>query len=171
MQEDNQDFDKLLAEEIEARLLIREGAYFETPRSSFFGIKRKPRKWHIKPLVYGTIIEANIYAIKIKMNLSEDQFSSIISEMDKNIDPQVNFIATCFLHSKWKIKLFRTLLAKYLMWKINPEIAQRICIGILQMYDLKNFTDSIRLIGTVTSPQEPTLIDTNLPGSNLPTES
>ncbi|OPB98924.1 hypothetical protein BAS10_04450 [Elizabethkingia meningoseptica] len=166
----DKEFNELLAEELEARLLIQQGAYFETPRSSLFGFKRKAKKWHVKPLVYGTIIEANVYAVKIKMNLNEDRLSSILTEMDNNIEPQLNFIATCVLHDKWKIKLFRRCLAKYLMWKLNPETVHKICIGILQMYDLKNFTDSIRLIGTITSPQEPALIDLNTQGLNQPTE-
>ncbi|MDV3750659.1 hypothetical protein CMU19_04530 [Elizabethkingia anophelis] len=168
--QDNIEFDQLLAEELEARLLVNEGFYFETSKKRFLGFGKNYIKWHIKPLTYGTIIHANVHAVKIKMSINDDNVSSVISEMDDNIIPQIDFIATCLLHSKWKIKLFRKILSRYLLWKLSPEKALKICVGIIRMYDLRNFMNSIRLIGTITSPQEPNLVDGNSQGSDQPTE-
>lgn len=142
--------DRILAEQQEANILIKEGFYFEIGK----------RKWHIKPLVFGTIAKANKYAVNMKMNIVENDNASMFAELDKNIKPLLNFIAVCILHSKWKIWLFTKILSKYLEWKLSPEMALKIALAILQMYDLGNFITSIRMIGqtTVTSPK-PSLID------------
>lgn len=142
--------ERILAEQEEAKLLIKEGFFFEIGK----------RKWHIRPLVFGAITEANKYAVNMKLNIVESDNASMFSELDKNIKPLLNFIAVCILNSKWKIWFFKKILAKYLEWKLNPDMALKIVLAILQMYDLGNFITSIRMIGqtTITSPK-PNLID------------
>ncbi|WP_426473446.1 hypothetical protein [Chryseobacterium balustinum] len=150
------------AEEKEADLLIEHG----------FKINIGKREFHIKPLHFGTITQANKYAVKLKVNLLSDDNSSVFKEMEKNIDPLMRFIAVSILHDYWKVKLFTGLLSKYLKWKLNPQIASKMSIAILQMYDIKNFITSIRIIGqmTITSPKETSLVDGKTPVSNLSTE-
>lgn len=149
-------------EEKEADQLIEHG----------FKINIGKREFHIKPLRYGTITFANRYAVKLKVNLMSDDNSSLFKEMEKNIDPLMRFIAVSILHDKWKILLFTGLLAYYLKWKLNPQVALKMSIAILQMYDIKNFITSIRLIGqmTITSPKETNLVDGKAQVSNPSTE-
>lgn len=139
------------AEKKESELLIQRGVVFDIGE----------RKFEIKPLVFGTITHANKYAVDLKINLTSDDNASVFNEVGNNISPLMNFIAVCILHSRWKIILFRNLLAWYLKWKLNPEKALKIAMVILQMYDIKNFITSIRLIGqmTITSPKETSLVD------------
>ncbi|WP_121460047.1 hypothetical protein [Chryseobacterium defluvii] len=155
------------AEKKEADELIHRGFYFDIGK----------RKWEIKPLVFGTISHANKYALDLKINLLSDDNSSVFKEIEKNIKPLMSFIAVCILHHKWKIKLFTRILSVYLKWKLDPSKALKICVAILQMYDIKNFTTSISLIGQMTitkpnpkSPKETSLVDGKTQVSSLSSE-
>jgi hypothetical protein len=149
-------------EEKEADLLIEKGFYFNVGK----------REIHIKPLVFGTITHANKHAVNLKINILSDDNTSVFKEVNRNVDPLMKFIAVCVLHKSWKIKLFSGLLAKYLKWKLSPQIALKITLAILQMYDIANFITSIRLIGqtTITSPKETSLVGGKVPVSNPSTE-
>lgn len=139
-------------EQKEAELLADNGFFFETGKI----------KWYIKPLRFGTIIKANKYAVDLKINLVTEDNASLFKEFNNNTKPLMRFIAVCVLGSRWKIALFTKLLARYFEWKLKPKDALGITIAILQMYDLKNFIPTIRLIGqmTITSPnQEEAMID------------
>lgn len=156
--------EKLIREKAEADLLRKHGFIFETVSTSFLKRWFPLRSWQIRPLCFGTIIEANKYAVDIKMNLGDEDISTLLKEMNFNIEPLINFISVSILHSKFKILLFRKILSLYLKWHLKPEDAFKITLAILQMYDLGNFIHSIRTIGqtTLTSPKPETpLIDTN----------
>jgi len=145
------DKEKLTAEEEEVKLLIDEGFIFET-KSRFS--KSKTRKWHIKPLLYGTILQANKYAMQIKINNTADSFATVAEHQNKTVLPLFNFIATCYLGGYFKIKLLRWFFSWYFMWKIQPKDSYKMSLAIMQMYDLKNFYYSIGMIQTITSPQQ-----------------
>lgn len=149
-------------EEKESNQLIEKGFFFNVGK----------RELHIKPLVFGTIAQANKYAVDLKINILSDDNASVFKEVNRNIDPLMKFIAVCVLAKKWKIKLFSGLLAKYLKWKLNPQTALKITLAILQMYDIANFITSIRLIGqtTITNPRETNLVDGKAQVSNPSTE-
>ena len=153
--------EQILQEQKESDLLRNHGFIFETRRKTLF-LKWFPKiSWHIKPLCFGTIVESNKYAIDLKLNVNDENIADLISEMQKNINPLINFISVSLLHSKWKILLFRKVLTAYLKWHLKPEEAFKIVLAIMQMYDLANFITSIRLIGTITSPRETNLVDGN----------
>ena len=149
-------------EEEESNQLIEKGFFFNVGK----------RELHIKPLVFGTIAQANKYAVDLKINILSDDNASVFKEVNRNIDPLMKFIAVCVLAKQWKIKLFSGLLAKYLKWKLNPQTALKITLAILQMYDIANFITSIRLIGqtTITNPRETNLVDGKAQVSNPSTE-
>ncbi|KUJ56451.1 hypothetical protein [Chryseobacterium aquaticum] len=149
-------------EEKESNQLIEKGFFFNVGK----------RELHIKPLVFGTIAQANKYAVDLKINILSDDNASVFKEVNRNIDPLMKFIAVCVLAKPWKIKLFSGLLAKYLKWKLNPQTALKITLAILQMYDIANFITSIRLIGqtTITNPRETNLVDGKAQVSNPSTE-
>lgn len=161
----NHNISKEEAEKNEANLLIEKGFVFDIGN----------RKFQIKPLVFGTITYANKHAVDLKINLTSEDNASVFNEVGKNVTPLMKFIAVCILHKRWKIILFTNFLSWYLKWKLNPEKALKISMVILQMYDIKNFITSIRMIGqlTITSPKSPTetsLVDGNQPVSNPSTE-
>ncbi|MCJ8153248.1 hypothetical protein MKJ01_05665 [Chryseobacterium sp. SSA4.19] len=145
-------------EQKESDLLIEKGFVFNIGK----------REIHIKPLYFGTITQANKYAVDLKINILSDDNTSVFKEVNRNVEPLMKFIAVCILHDYWKIKLFSGLLAKYLKWKLSPQIALKITLAILQMYDIANFITSIRLIGqtTITNPKETSLVDGKVPVSN-----
>ena len=153
MQNSDEFLDPIQAEMNEAKLLVEEGLIFETESRSIFRFIKKKRYWHIKPLNFGTILHANRYAMELKMNFQDNSINAAITEMDVNIKPLVNYISVCVLGSKWKIKLFRRILTNYFLWRLSPNKSLKLALGIMQMYDLPNFITSIRLIGTITSPQ------------------
>lgn len=124
----------------EAEVLANEGINYKA------GLFR----FHIKPLNFGTISKANIEALKMKVNLIDDEQKTLIENYQENINPLINFIAICTLGSCLKIKLFTKILAFYLKWKLTPKETIGLCIFILRMYDLTNFTTTIELIGTST---------------------
>ncbi|WP_077417857.1 hypothetical protein [Chryseobacterium sp. JV274] len=153
------------AEKNEAELLVEKGFVFNVGK----------RKFQIKPLVFGTITYANKHAVDLKINLTTEDNASVFNEVGKNVSPLMKFIAVCILHKRWKILLFTNILSWYLKWKLNPQMALKISMVILNMYDIKNFITSIRMIGqlTITSPKSPketTLVDGNQQVSNQSTE-
>lgn len=161
----NQNISKEEAEKNESELLIDKGFFFNIGKKRF----------EIKPLCFGTISHANKHAVDLKINLTAEDNASVFNEVGKNVSPLMKFIAVCILHKRWKILLFTNILAWYLKWKLNPQKALNISLVILQMYDIKNFITSIRMIGqlTITSPKSPmetTLVDGNQPVSNQSTE-
>ena len=147
-----QEFNALEAEKQEAKLLAEEGLIFETEVKSIFRIFKKKRFWHIKPLTFGTILQANLYAMELKLNLSDVTVNSAMHQMNSNIRPLMSYIAVSYLGSKWKIKFFKNIMTEYFLWRLAPEKALPLSLKIIQMYDLANFIASIRLIGTITSP-------------------
>lgn len=142
--------DKIKAEKTEAELLAENGLKINIGKKEYV----------IKPLLFGTISKANKYAVQLKLNTASD-ITDFLPEYEKNIDPLMKFIAVCILGDKWKIKLFTPFLANRLKWKLKPNEALKLVIAILQMYDIGNFTTSIRLIRetTITAPRKTNLID------------
>ncbi len=137
---------KVLQEKEEAELLIEKGMFFQAGKYKFT----------IKPLTLGTILIANKYAVDMKINLTEDNETSVFDEYNRNTIPLLNFIAVCVLSRKWKIFLFRKLLVRCLKWNLKPKDVIGITLSILKMYDMGNFITSIRLISeqTMTSPKK-----------------
>lgn len=138
------------AEKTEADLLAENGVK----------IKIGKKNYVIKPLLMGTIKEANKYAVQLKLN-SKTSISELLPEYEKNIDPLMKYIAVCILGDKWKIKLFTSILARKLKWELRPADALKLVIAIIQMYDIGTFINSIRFIRetTITTPRETNLID------------
>lgn len=141
---------KLQAEKSEAELLAENGLKITIGQKDYV----------IKPLLFGTIAEANKYAVQLKLN-TEGTVTDFLPQYEENIEPLTKFIAVCILHKKWKIKLLTPFLARKLKWELKPSDALKLVIAILQMYDMGNFTTSIRLIRetTITAPRTSNLID------------
>lgn len=147
------DKEKLQVEKDETDILLNEGIKYKA------GLFR----FHVKPLMYGTMLQANRFAMQLKVNLNLEDNTAILRELSMNAKPMIDFLAVCTLRSYWKIFLFRRVLSKYLFWKMNPRNVPVLILMIFQMYDLVNFMNSIRLIShmTVTSPMKPNPIEKN----------
>lgn len=132
--------ENIQAELSEAEILANEGLNY---KAGWF-------RFHIKPLTFGVIAKANIQALKLKLNLIDDDQKTLIENYQENINPLINFIAICTLGNLCRITPLVYLLSYYLKWKLTPKEVIGLCIFILKMYDLGNFTTTIRLIGTST---------------------
>lgn len=136
---------------LEAEALIDKGFFFEIGN----------RKWEIKPFTLDTILRANIYAVKLKINTEEEKpLTDIFKE---NVKPLTDFIAVSILQKRWKCFLFKNLFSRYLRKNLTPQKAVGLTLTILKMYDMGNFITSIRLIGqmTITAPKQTERIDGN----------
>lgn len=138
----------------EANILVDEGLRFTIGK----------RKFHIKPLRYGTMRHANKYAVKMNIDLEDGNSNhKLFSELSSNITPQMRYIAINILGSYWKIKLFTKPFSRWLEWKLTPKEAFKLSMAIVQMNDLTNFISSIRLVGetSLTKSKTTPRVDTN----------
>lgn len=128
-------------EQKEAELLIKKGVNVDI---TSFG---KKRTLHLKPPTLETLLYCNEVAVRIKDNFNEDNsIGDYLANMNEEIILKSEFIACAYLHSEWKIKLFKKIVAKWLRKILGPKDVTELVLVILNMYDLENFTPSTRLI-------------------------
>lgn len=131
----------MILEQQEAELLIEKGFYVEV---TAFG---KPRKITIKPLSLETLLYCNDVAVKLKDNfLNEKSIPEYIAVMNEEIILKSEYVACAYLHSGWRIKLFKKPIAWFLRKGLTSKKITNIIIKILEMYDLGNFTASTRMM-------------------------
>ncbi|WP_394265193.1 hypothetical protein [Bergeyella zoohelcum] len=137
-------------EQTEAELLINKGFTIDIS----FGKRKK--SVYIRPLTLETMLHCNHIAVQIQDNFkSENTIGDYLATMNDEIKLKSEFVACAYLHSDWKIKLFKKIVAYWFRKQLTSETITKLVYAILEMYNLENFTPSTRLImqSRITAPK------------------
>ena len=153
-------FDALKAEQNEADVLIDKGMFFKVPKRSLLKYlsKNKERTFLISQPYLGTL--DLITQIFLSINFDEEVLKeSPLSESKKIVGQSVKkcaqVVAITMLNSHWKIRLFSSVLATYLLWRVTPSKLMELAVTINRMSNLGDFINSIRFMSVVrtTTPK------------------
>jgi hypothetical protein len=153
-------FDKYSAELSQAALLIEKGVKFKVPKKSIlkYFSKSKEREFTIKQ-PYGGALDMMCYEfLQTQIDeeaLKENPLQEAKFLVTKSTKRFANIIAIAVLDSKWKIKLFKGVLAHYFLWRMTPQKMMELSSILIQVCNFGDFINSIRLtsITRTTAPQ------------------
>lgn len=141
-------------ERAEIDILIEKGFEVVTPVRSIFRIfGKKTRSWRVKRLPLGLMdIQTDLF-FQLQVNESrlysddpENRNNEIMNSVKDNAQLCAEIIAVSILGEKVKIKLFKKIFAKYLLWRINSKEMFEFTAKLFKMNDFQNFTTSIILL-------------------------
>jgi len=117
------------------------------------------RKFTISQSYLGTIFTISHIAItmgideeKIKDNPIGESRDIAVSHAKK----MARIVAIAILNNKWKIRLFESVLANFLFWKLTPGELRNISETVMTLNNMGDFMNSIRLISgrRMTEPKK-----------------
>lgn len=155
----NENFDALQAEMNEGDLLIDRGFFFEVPKKSILKwfSKKKTRRFVIQQPYGGALDMMSRIFLDIEFDESAIKENPLTEtkRLSTHGRKLAQSIAIAVLEDKWKIKLFSGLLTTYFFWRIKPDNLLSIIIGLTQISNLSDFTNSIRLASRIrtTTPR------------------
>ncbi len=156
-------------EQAAAHALLDRGAAFHIPAPFLFRIfGKKKLRIVVKQLRLGTLVylsEIPGWDDAEDLNVGDDA-KQVIEQMgasavsvglkaiESNRRAVVKAVSACLLNSRWKIKLFRTSLSRYLMKVLTVEQLQELVMWLVIYGRLEPFMTIIKLLSTmkVTSP-------------------
>lgn len=160
--------DKII-EQAAAQALLDRGAAFHIPAPLLFRIFGKKKiRIVVRRLRLGTLLYLDeipgLNELK-PLPVGKDA-EGVIEEMGgkaasvdyqillENIDTVTGAVAACLLNSKWKIKVFRRVLARYLKTKLDNDQLQELVMWILVYSRAESFMNTIRYLWMMkmTSP-------------------
>ena len=154
-----EDFDKLEAEKHEGDALIDRGFYFEVPKKSILKwfSKKKTRTFVIPQPCLGVLDLMSRIFLDIEFDekaINENPLTET-KRLATHGPRLAEVIAIAVLGSKWKIKYFSKILSSYFFWRIQPDNLFKIVLGLTQISNLSDFTNSIRLTSRIrtTTPR------------------
>lgn len=152
-------------EKNELDLLIEKGVRFKVKKTSllqYFG--KKEREFEIFQPYLGTLDYLSAQYLKLDYSAQKLANENWLNESKRlqaaHSKTCANIVAIAVLNSKWKIKLFYKFLANYFFWHLKPDKLSKIAEIILQMSNISDFTNSIRLMSIMETTTAPKLIDT-----------
>jgi hypothetical protein len=138
------------AEKKAADTLLHTGAEIKIyKRSVLRFIGKKERTITIHQSFLGTLYEISRLALQMNFDESKVQSdpwyeSKVLAE--KHARTVSTVLAIAILNSKWKIRLFKKLLANYLYWHLTPENLFKIVIVVSELNNVADFINSIRSV-------------------------
>lgn len=160
--------DKIQLEREEIALMIEKGVEFEIERKSIFRFLpkflggSKTRKFSINQPYLGTLMLLSAEFLKLDFNedkIREEGISEVKRLATVSCRPLANIVAISVLSSKWKITLFKSLLATYFLWRLKPSKMLELSLVINYMMNLEGFTTSIRLNAIMKIATPPSQIE------------
>lgn len=82
-------------------------------------------------------------------------FEAIHNLVVEHTQTMSEIVAIAFLHSRWKIKLFTGIVAKWFTWHTTNRKLAEIALTLILLSSVQDFTSSIRLIKSlkITAPK------------------
>jgi len=120
-----------------AETILDRGVRFIVPAPDFI-------KWlhlnriNVRPLRPGTILE--IARVVVDSKLEEALMLAEFSQLKDSLEPICECTALAVLNGKWKIKLFRKVLTKMLLWKFDTLQLLEMFIKIKELNAVMDFT-------------------------------
>lgn len=137
-------------EEKTVDVLLNEGIDITIKKRSVLRfIGKKQRAFRIRQSYLGTVYAISKIAISMDFDetlIQKDPFfeSKVLAE--KHIKAMALVIAIAILNSKLKIRLFKNILASYLLWHLTPEELSKLVMFIAELNNYSDFMSSIRSV-------------------------
>lgn len=153
-----------MQEQEELKLMLSKGVEIKVKTKSFLSrlFRKQERIFTIKPLFNGTLLELSYEFSKMEFSqerLQEDGLNEV-KRLMQHTQVLSNIIAIAILNNKLKIRLFKGILSRYLMWRLTPSETEKITTTIHFLMDLEGFTSSIRL-NAIHKAMSPNLMEEN----------
>lgn len=132
------------------RTLLDSAEVIEIPKRKLFGgFSKKSRKFNVYYITGNTLLR--ISELSINMVFDEEELTTNTLGASKvfvakNATDIYKVLAFAILNRNWMIKLFGTLLAKYIQDRLSSNDTLRITLKILEMSDYGSFINTIRLM-------------------------
>ncbi|MBW6491955.1 MAG: hypothetical protein K0B15_12260 [Lentimicrobium sp.] len=145
-----QETEAILTESKAVDTLLNEGAIFTVEARGLLRLfGKKSIRIHIKQPYLGTLLLISKEYLKIHLDetkLAESAYQNSYMLVPENAKRIALIVSYAILNNRLKIKLFSTLLAKWLMWRINPGKLFKVMTIVVMISNVASFTNSIRLI-------------------------
>ncbi len=139
--------------------MLQRGIKVSIPERSLLRfIGKKERHFTVRQSYLGTLYEISRVALKLEYSeskISESAFTESKVLAEKYARNMALICAIAILNSKWGIRLFKGMLARYLLWRLTPQRLAQLSIVVMQMNNISDFINSIRLMSAVrlTAPK------------------
>jgi hypothetical protein len=139
-------------------LLLEHGVQFTLPGRSIFG-KAKERSFLVKQSYLGTLYHLSKLYLQLEINentFSDENWMTEAKKLYKHAPIMSRVVATAYLNSKWKIRLFARPLSTYFLWHITPSKMVDICkMIIVDLNNMQDFMITIKLLSVspMTTPK------------------
>ncbi len=122
------------------------------------GAKDKGRTFIIRQSYLGTLYEISRVALTLEYNekrIAEDAFGESKRLVEKHAKSMTLICAMAILNSKDDIQAQSESLSEYLLWHLTPERLAQLSLTIMQMNNISDFINSIRLMSgaRITAPK------------------
>lgn len=147
--------------------LLERGIFFEVENVGIFRLIKKKVRFNIGQPTLGTLlmlshIEKNFTLDHSRLN--ENPINESFKVVVDNVRNVTLFVATAILARRWRVKVFRGMLARYLMWRMKPTDLYSIADILITLSNTGNFCASIRLMQGVRITQPKNLSPENQGG-------
>lgn len=138
--------------------MLQRGVKIELPERTLLRyLGKKTQSFTIRQSYLGTLYEISRIALKLDYSekILEVPFTESKQLVVKHVRNMAMIAAIAILNSKWKIRLFSRFLARQLLWSLTPEKLSRLAIVVMQMNNIQDFINSIRLMSAIrlTAPK------------------
>lgn len=147
------------AEEKAIDAMLDRGVKISIPERSLFAyFGKKERSFTIRQSYLGTLLEISRVALKLDYDekaISEAAFTESKQLAKRHSKNMALIAAIAILNSRWGIRLWKRPLANYLFWRLTPQKLVQLSIVVMQMNNISDFINSIRLMSGVrlTAPK------------------
>lgn len=160
---EEEQFDKLGAEQRELDVLLGRGVHFDVPARSLIARlqKKKTRRFEIHQPYLGTLDLLSQEFLRMgfdEQQLADDAFGESKRLVLRNARRAARVVAIAVLNSRWKCLFLTGLLAQYFVWRVTPAKLAQLAMLISQVSNLGDFTNSIRLL-SVNRTTNPALME------------
>jgi len=149
----------------ELDLMVDKGVKFTVKKRSILRLIGSPeREFTIYQPYLGTLDLLSHEFLKIEFDeekLRTDGLSESKRLGSKAAKVLADILAIAVLSDKWKIKLFKSFLSQYFLWRVTPSKMLELSMIINIMMNLEGFINSIRLNAVNKTASPPKLIETN----------
>lgn len=139
--------------------MLHRGVEVSIPKRSLLRyIGKSERTFIIRQSYLGTLYEISRIALKLEYDeklIAESAFTESKQLAIRHCKNMALICAIAILNSIWSIRLFSGIFSRYLLWRITPEKLAKLSIVVMQMNNISDFINSIRLMSGVrlTAPK------------------
>lgn len=139
--------------------LLDKGVTFTIPTRGLMRYIKPNHVFKLRQAYLGTLLMLSEYYLKTGLDearLSENPMVESRQVVNRSVRPMARIAAIGILNSKWKIRLFGSLLAGFLLWRLTPRTLYELGMTIVMLNNTGDFLNTIRLMEgmQITQPKQ-----------------